>query len=416
MAKISTLKNGIRVVSQYMPSVSSCSVGVWAPVGARHESPQKSGVSHFIEHMAFKGTARRSAQQIAEEIEAVGGYLNAWTSRSATAWYCRVLKDDMHLAFDIISDILLNPKFAEDELEKERAVVLQEIAQSKDFPDDVLYESFQEACYYGQPLGQNVLGSVESVSSFNQDDLNNWLNEQYLKSDFIIAAAGNIEHEQLVEDAEKYFAHLTDLKSKPFEKALWTGKEHRIEKDLEQIQFILGFQGYAYNHPNYYASSIFSTLFGGGMSSRLFQKVREQEGLAYSIGSFHSSQSDGGYFGIHGATTDENIKKVLELSAIELKKVASSLSEDEIMRAKNQLKASILMSLETVSNRVEQIARQMMVFGHILDPQDVQNRIEAISYKDVLEFIDYIGQSSVAFAAIGSKKSLPYKEDFTKYL
>lgn len=216
MANITKLSNGIKVVSEYMPSVSSVAVGVWAPIGARNETKEESGISHFIEHMAFKGTHKRSAMEIAEEIEAVGGYLNAWTSRDATAWYSRVLKDDVPLAMDIISDILLNPTFDENELEKERTVILQEIAQSQDFPDDVLYDAFQQACYDDQPLGQNILGTTENVSSFSRDTLTNWLDTQHLQSDFIIAAAGNVDHQKFVENAETCFASLTNFETKAF--------------------------------------------------------------------------------------------------------------------------------------------------------------------------------------------------------
>lgn len=416
MANIIKLSNGIKVVSEYMPSVSSCAVGVWAPIGARNENKDQSGISHFIEHMAFKGTDTRTAMQIAEEIEAVGGYLNAWTSRDATAWYSRVLKDDVPLAMDIIGDILLNPTFNANELEKERTVILQEIAQSQDFPDDVLYDAFQQACYDDQPLGQNILGTTENVSSFSRDSLKSWLDTQHLQSDFIIAAAGNVDHQKFVENAEAAFGALKSFETHPFTPSEWKANERRIHRDLEQIQFVLGFQGYAYDNPNYYAASVFSTLFGGGMSSRLFQEIREKEGLVYGIGSFHSSHADGGCFGIQGATTPDNIQKVLKLSAKEFNKVLDNLDEKEILRAKNQLKAGVLMSLETVSNRVEQISRQMMIFGDVLDPKDVQERIEAVNKADIQAFISFIHQSPIAFATIGQEKSLPYKDDFAQYL
>lgn len=416
MANITKLSNGIKVVSEYMPSVSSVAVGVWAPIGARNETKEESGISHFIEHMAFKGTKSRSAMEIAEEIEAVGGYLNAWTSRDATAWYSRVLKDDVPLAMDIISDILLNPTFDENELEKERTVILQEIAQSQDFPDDVLYDAFQQACYDEQPLGQNILGTTKNVSSFSRDTLKNWLDTQHLQSDFIIAAAGNVDHQKFVEKSEERFASLKSFETHGFSPSRWAANEKRIHRDLEQVQFVLGFEGYAYNHSNYYAASVFSTLFGGGMSSRLFQEIREKEGLVYGIGSFHSSHADGGCFGIQGATTPDNIQKVLKLSAKELNKVVDNLDQKEIARAKNQLKAAVLMSLETVSNRVEQISRQMMIFGVVLDPKDVQERIEAIDKANILDFIEFVHQSPIAFATIGQEKSLPYKDDFVQYL
>ncbi len=416
VAKITTLSNGIKVVSQFMPSVSSCALGVWAPIGSRFEKKTEAGISHFIEHMAFKGTHTRTAKQISEEIESVGGYLNAWTSRDATAWYSKVLKDDMPKAMEIISDILLNPTFDEKELEVERTVILQEIAQSHDAPDDALYDAFQEACYSQQPLGQPILGSVENVSSFSRKSLLSWLKNQHLKSEFIIAASGNVDHEEFVAKAQKYFDILAPVEGRDYAPSLWAAEERLIARDLEQVQFVLGFNGYAYGHDNWYAAAVFSSLFGGSMSSRLFQEIRENLGLVYGIGSFHSSHRDGGCFGIQAATTPENIQKVLKASALELSKVKKDLQAHEIKRAKTQLKAGILMSLENVSSRVEQIARQMMVFDHILDVKEIEEKIEQVSLGQITGFIDDILDDSIAFAAIGKEEHLPNKEDFTKYL
>ncbi len=416
MAEITKLSNGIRVVSQFMPSVSSCALGVWAPIGSRYESKENSGISHFIEHMAFKGTGARSAKQISEEIESVGGYLNAWTSRDATAWYSKVLKDDIPKALDILSDILLNPSFDEKELETERTVILQEIAQSKDSPDDTLYDAFQKACYDKQPLGRPILGNIQNVSSFNKQNLFSWLQNQHLQSELVVAASGYVRHEDFVKQVQKYFNDLAPVQPRDFPQSFWSAEESLIVRDLEQVQFILGFSGYEYGHKNWSAAAVFSTLFGGSMSSRLFQEVRENLGLVYGIGSFHSSHIDGGCFGIQAATTAENIQKVLKVSAIELNKVKEDLTESEITRAKTQLKAAILMSLENVSSRVEQIARQMMIFDRILNIKDIEEKIEAVTQQQIMTFIDDILSKPVSFAAIGKQEYLPSKEEFTKFL
>lgn len=416
MTQITKLSNNITIVSQFMPSVSSCALGIWAPIGSRFEDEENSGISHFIEHMAFKGTKTRTAKDISEEIESVGGYLNAWTSRDATAWYSRILKDDMPKALDILSDILLNPTFDEKELELERTVILQEIAQSNDSPDDALYDAFQKSCYSNQSLGRPILGNVENVSSFGRDKLLGWLKQQHLSSKLVIAASGCVEHDAFVKHVEKHFGRLDNVQNKPFQPSCWTACENLVERDLEQVQFVIGFAGLEYGHKDWYAAAVLSTLFGGSMSSRLFQEVREKLGLVYGIGSFHSSHNDGGCFGIQGATTGENIQKVLEVSAIELNKVRGDLSEKEIERAKTQLKAGILMSLENVSNRVEQIARQIMVFGKVLDIKDVEEKIESVSRAQIINVAEGLSANSVSFSAIGKKESLPHREDFTKFL
>ncbi len=416
MVNITKLASGITVASQRMDGYASTSLGVWAPVGSRYENKKQSGISHFIEHMAFKGTKTRSARQIVEEIENVGGYLNAWTSRDATAWYIKLLAEDMPLGVEVLGDILINPSFAQEELQREREVILQEIAQSQDFPDDVLFDQFQEACYEDQPISYPILGTAENVREFSQDDVYHWLKNMHMRSNLVIAATGKVDHDIFVSQVEKYFGTLPSVKAHIHSPAKWSGKQRLIVRDLEQVQFVIGLKGYDYHHKDWYAASVFSVLFGGGMSSRLFQEVREKRGLVYGIGAFHSSLVDAGCFGIHGACTPENTQQVLTLSGQELMKCLTKLSESEVDRAKAQLKAALLMSQEKASQRVEQLARQMMIFGEVLNMEELQQRVMNVRKSHLTAFIEHILAQDVAFAAIGKKEHLPDKEQFTRYL
>lgn len=415
-AKITITKGGVRVISQYMEGFSSCNVGLWAPVGSRYEGKKEAGISHFIEHMAFKGTQSRSAQLIAEEIENVGGYLNAWTSRDCTAWYAKILKEDLKIAMEILSDILLNPCFHEDELEREREVILQEIAQSQDFPEDVLYDIFQEASYGDHPLSQPILGTKESVQSFDQDQLLSWLQHQHLSSNMVIAASGNVDHDELCKYVETYFSSLKCKKQVDFKAAQWIGGEKHHARPLEQVQFIMGFEGYHFYHKDWYAASVFSTLFGGGMSSRLFQEIREKHGWVYHIGSFHSSATDTACFGINGATSGEYVEKVLQTTATELVKCLDTLNDEEINRAKAQLRAGILMSLEKPSQRAEQLARQMIIFNEPLEISALNAKLDEVDKNSLIRFVEHCLKSPVSFSAIGSKENLPSMDHFSSFL
>jgi predicted Zn-dependent peptidase len=297
--RVSTLNNGLRVASDPMDTVETVSVGVWIEAGARDEDATVNGASHLIEHMVFKGTERRDARSIAEEIEAVGGHLNAHTSREYTAYYAKVLKDDAALAVDILADIVQNAKLDAEELERERAVVIQEIMQSHDTPDDIVFDRFQEAAFPRQPIGRSVLGTAELIRNIPREALVAYVNAHYRASGIVLAAAGRIEHDRLLALANDAFGRLEAGAAKQREPAVYVGGDCRENRDLEQAHIILGFEGLAYRDPDFYALSVLSTLLGGGMSSRLFQEIREKRGLVYSIYSFPSSFVDGGVFGIY---------------------------------------------------------------------------------------------------------------------
>ena len=293
--RVTTLANGLRVVSDPMASVETVSVGVWVGVGARHERPEINGVSHILEHMAFKGTRRRTARAIVEEIEAVGGHINAYTSHEHTAYYAKVLKEDLGLAVDIIADILQNSVMDAEELARERAVIIQEINHARDTPDDIIFDRFQETAFPGQSLGRSVLGSAELVRDMPREVVVEHMREHYSGPRMIMAGAGRIDHDALVTLADRVFDSLPPDRGVSVDPARYGGGDVRESRELKQVHVILGFEGVPFRDPDFYALSVFSTLFGGGMSSRLFQEVRETRGLAYSIHSFLSSFSDSGF-------------------------------------------------------------------------------------------------------------------------
>ena len=308
------LANGFRIVSENMPGLQSASIGIWVTAGGRHERLEQNGIAHFLEHMAFKGTAARSALQIAEAIEDVGGYINAYTSREVTAYYARVLKDDVPLALDVISDIVLNPVFDPKEIEIERGVILQEIGQSLDTPDDVIFDWLQEESYHNQPLGRTILGPTERVSAFGREDLAGFISEHYGPGQMILSAAGAVDHDALVKTAEKLFGHLQPRTSKLVEPARFTGGEARHEKSLEQAHFALAFESPGYRDDAIYTAQIYSSALGGGMSSRLFQEVREKRGLCYSIFAQTGAYADTGSTTIYAGTSASQLGELAEIT------------------------------------------------------------------------------------------------------
>jgi predicted Zn-dependent peptidase len=399
--RVTRLDNGLTVVTDPMPNVESVSVGVWVDAGTRHEAAPINGVSHLLEHMAFKGTRRRSAQAIAEEIEAVGGQINAYTAREHTAYYAKVLKEDIGLAVDIIADILQHSVLDAEELAREQAVVVQEIGQAIDTPDDIIFDHFQAAAYPEQAMGRPVLGTAELVRSMTRDTVASYMREHYAAGNMVLAAAGRVDHDTLVTLADRGFTHLAPGRRPPEEPARYIGGQYREERDLEQTHLVLGFEGVSYVHADYYAESVLSTLLGGGMSSRLFQEVREKRGLVYSIYSFASHYDDGGLFAIYAGTGPDDAGEVLPVVCEEINKVMENVGEEEVARARAQLKASILMSLESTGSRCEQLARQMQIYGHPKAVEDVVAQVEAVDIAAVLGAARRVFAGTPTFAAIG---------------
>src|SRR5437870_1056841 len=335
--QLSTLTNGLRVATDRVDTVDTVSLGIWIDVGTRHEPAEINGVAHFLEHMAFKGTERRSALAIAEEIEAVGGHLNAYTSRESTAYYAKVLKEDIPLALDILSDILQYSTFDQEELERERTVILQEIGQANDTPDDIIFDHFQECAYPDQAMGRPVLGSPDIIRELRRDAVVGYLRDHYGARKMVLAAAGNLEHGRLVDLAERLLSDLPAERPASTEAARYTGGDRREERDLEQLHLVLGFPGVVLGDPDYYAASVLSTAFGGGMSSRLFQEIREKRGLVYAIQSFVHGYRDGGLFGIYAGTGEAEAAELVPALCEQTLQLEAGLSLVELNRAKAQM-------------------------------------------------------------------------------
>ena len=409
--ELATLANGLRIATDRIDSVDTVSVGLWVEVGTRHEAPEVNGVAHFLEHMAFKGTERRSARAIAEEIEAVGGHLNAYTSRESTAYYAKVLKDDLPLALDILSDILLHSSFDPVELERERTVILQEIGQANDTPDDIIFDHFQEGAYPAQAMGRPVLGSPDIVRAIGRDAVVAYLRDHYGASRMVLSAAGNLDHERIVELADRLLSGLPPERAVTTEPACYVGGDCRQERDLEQLHLVLGFPGLPLDHPDYYAASVLSTAFGGGMSSRLFQEVRESRGLVYAIHSFAHSYRDGGVFGIYAGTGEDEIGELIPVLCDETMRLAYGFAPAELARAKAQMKAGLLMSLESTSARCEQMAQHLLIHGTPFDPADLVRRVEAVDDAAIARVVAQWRNGPPTLAALGPIGRL---EDFTR--
>ena len=405
--EITTLPSGLRVVSHETPHLETVSLGVWVAAGARHETAAENGISHMLEHMAFKGTARRSPRDIAEEIEQVGGELNAATSLEMTAYYARVLKGDDAVALDILADILQNSSYAKTDLEREREVILQEIAGIKDSPDELAYDLLQEAAFPDQAVGRPVIGTPETVGSFTADDLRRFLRERYVASSIVVSAAGAVRHDALVRHVEAQFGALNGGTGVAAAKASYVGGVKSAVKAFEQSHLLLGFPGPSYQDKDFLTAQVYSGLMGGGMSSRLFQEVREERGLCYAIYSSAWGLSDGGMFNVHAATGAEMMGDLIEVVTNEMKRSADAApSEREVDRARAQLKAGLMISLESSSARAEQMARQLLVYGRLLTPRELIDRVDAVTPQAVRTFAEGMvrsGKPSLTVVGAGRK-------------
>jgi predicted Zn-dependent peptidase len=404
--RIEEVSPGLKLVTDAMDKVETATLGVWVEAGTRHEAPELNGVAHMLEHMAFKGTERRSARAIAEEIENVGGHLNAYTSREHTAYYAKVLKEDAALALDIIADILQNSVFAEDELERERDVIVQEIGQAEDTPDDIVFDHFQAAAFPEQGLGRPVLGTEDIVKNLSRDAIKGYMQRNYGPPRMLVAAAGKIDHDALSALVASTFKGLAPAKEPVSDQARYTGGEIRVERELEQAHVVMGLSGIDYKDPDYYAVSVLATLLGGGMSSRLFQEVREKRGLAYSVFAHTASYVDGGVFSVYAGTDPDRLGELMPVLCEEIVKMCAPVEPAELARARAQLKASVLMSLESTSARCEGLARQMQVFGRPVPPAEIVAKIEAVDAQSVARVAKRLLNSKPTLAALGPLSKL----------
>jgi predicted Zn-dependent peptidase len=382
------LPNGLTILSEAMPAVRSVSIGIWVRTGSRQESEEENGISHFIEHMVFKGTSNRSAEQIARQADSIGGHLDAFTAKECTSFSIKALDEHVPRAFDIVSDLFLNPLFQPEDIGKESKVIQEEIKMVEDTPDDLVHELFTQSYWRGHALGRPILGTRHTVSSFNQERLSGYFRRHYTPNSTLVAAAGNVEHSRFVDLVARYFSDL------PRGPAADDGPpptphpsiRHRHKKELEQVHLCVGAPSYPQPHEKRFACYILNTVLGGGMSSRLFQNIREKRGLAYSVFSGLSSFRDAGCLSVYAGTSVESARQVLGLILEEFRQLKSQpIGEEELQHAKDYLKGNLLLSLETTGSRMANAARQEMYFGRNISLDEVSRRIDEVTSPEVLE-------------------------------
>jgi predicted Zn-dependent peptidase len=377
--EVTRLPSGLAVVTDRMAHLESASLGVWVGAGSRDEKADEHGISHLLEHMAFKGTTRRTARQIAETIEAVGGDLNAATSVESTGYFARVLKADVPLALDVLADILSDPTFDPEELRREQNVIVQEIGATEDAPDDLVFDRLQETAFPKQPVGRSILGTPDTVRSFNATRLRAYLTRNYRAPDMLVAAAGAVEHERIVEEAEKRFASFVGPAGPAPEPASFSGGTRVETRDLEQVHIAMALEGVAVKDPELYSMQVFTSALGGGMSSRLFQEVREIRGLCYTIHAFHMPYSDIGMFGLYAGTDETDAPELMRVVIDQIGNATETLTEAEVNRAKAQMKAGLLMALESSEARIGQLARQMLAYGRPIPLEEIVAKVDAVT-------------------------------------
>ena len=414
--EITCLANGLNVVTHSMPHIETVALGIWVKAGARDERPEENGIAHFLEHMAFKGTKRRSAKEIAEEIESAGGEINASTGMETTTYYARVLKDDWALALDILADIFTESVLDAEELERERDVILQEIAAANDQPDDLVFDLAQSASYGDHPLGRSILGTTDLISAVDRDKMLAWRNRNYWASRIVVSAAGNIDHEKFAAEAEKLLGKIERGQQPQREPPSFNGSEQTSQKTLDQTHIVLSFQAPSYRDPEIYQLQVLSSILGGGMSSRLFQEVREQRGLCYSVFAFGSAYEDAGQIGVYAASSPEHTEELLDVTSSVMMSVTRAVTEAEVARAKAQLKTSLVMNLESASSRADQIARQFLAFGIVPAISTLVEKIEAVTVDQVRELaVRLFKDKTPAISAVGQLSHLSSHNKITSY-
>ena len=414
--QLTRLPSGLTVVTEQMDRVETVSFGAYVAAGTRNETAEENGVSHFLEHMAFKGTERRTAAQIAEQIEDVGGHINAATAREQTAYYVKVLKEDMGLAADIIGDILTHSTFEPEELERERGVILQEIGQANDTPDDIIFDHFQHAAFPSQPMGRPVLGTENGIKTMPRSMLTGYMKRHYAHANVVVAAAGRLRHQDVLDLVNQHFIDLPTETPPSMAAASYQGGEFREDRDLDQVHVVLGFPSVAFGDPDYYPTLLLSTLLGGGMSSRLFQEVREKRGLVYSIYSFCAPYADTGLFGVYAGTGESEAEELMPVMLEELRKVQTGVTEAELGRARAQVKASLLMSLESTGSRCEQLARQVQMFNRVIPTDETVARLNAVTTDDVQRAATRQFRAKPTLAAMGPASRVPGLADIAETL
>jgi predicted Zn-dependent peptidase len=409
------LPNGLTLITEAMDHIRSVSLGIWVKSGSRHEEPQVNGISHFIEHMVFKGTTSRSAEEIARQVDSIGGNMDAFTGKETVCFNIKVLDEHLPVAIDILSDMVLNPVFAASEIVRERGVILEEIKMDEDNPDYLVHELFTQNFFKDHPLGKPILGTKETVRRFDQDAILADYGRKFVPNNLIISAAGNIQHEQVVELLRKRFEHL-----KPGSNG-WHDNPPKIssritlrnKKSLEQVQICMGVPSYEISHGKRYVSYVLNTLLGGGMSSRLFQNVREKQGLVYSIFSELNPFRDTGCLSVYAGTSRESAPKVVQSVLHEFRNFREvPLSEEELKRGKDQLKGSLMLSLESSTARMSNLARQEMYYDHFVGMDEVIDRIQAVTAEDVQRSAQELFKpEALAITVLGNLNGLKITRD-----
>lgn len=413
---ITTLANGLTVATERMPEIATATLGVWVGTGSRHEQAREHGLSHLIEHMAFKGTTRRSARQIAEDIENVGGDINAATSVEYTSYTARVLGENVDVALDVLGDILIHSAFEAGELAREKGVILQEYAAVEDTPDDLIYDAFMETAFTGQPLGRPILGTPDTIKSFDEAAIRSFLAREYTPGKMVLAAAGDVDHARIVDAAERLFGAMPAVQVSSPETGLYSGGERRITRKLEQANVVLGLPGLSFRDPGYYAVHLFAHILGGGLTSRLWHEVRENRGLAYSIDAFHWPFSDCGLFGIGAGTAGADVAELMDVTLDCMQQATRDISEIEMIRAKAQMKVALLTALETPGGRIERIARQLLSWGRVVPSDEIVLKVDALTADQVRAAGARLLQGAPTLAAIGPIKGLPPVESIASAL
>lgn len=415
--EVSRLSNGLTVATENFPSVDTVALGVWVKSGARDERDEEHGMAHLLEHMAFKGTKRRTAFEIAAEIENVGGEINAATSVETTSFFARVLYEDLELGIDLLADILTESRFDPEELRREQHVILQEIGAAHDTPDDIVFDRFTETAYLKQTIGRSILGTPETVKSFTSKDIHRFMERQYGADRMVVVSAGKVDHDSFVRQVEKRLGSFRPTAtSVPAPQSVYTGGDYREARALMDAQVVLGFEGRAYHVRDFYASQVLSMVLGGGMSSRLFQEVREKHGLCYSIYAFHWGFSDTGLFGIHAATGGEDLAKLLPMIMTELQKAGQHIDQQELDRARAQYRAGLIMSAESASSRASQIARQLLLFGRPIDREELMDRLGALTVDRLTDLSSRLFSSRPTVTAVGPVETLASFEEIAGQL
>lgn len=416
---VTTLDNGFRVVTDSMKQVDSVSMSVWVKVGGRFETSENCGIAHFLEHMAFKGTESRTALEIAKAFDMIGGQFNAYTGKEATVYYAKVLKEHFSHALKIIADILLNSSFDSLEIEKERGVVLQEISQTEDSPDDILFDKYVETAYPDQALGRPILGTKELVTGFGREHLKSFINKNYHGDSMLLSVAGNVDHESVVRLSEECFSSVQKNSSLvSVEKARYQGGDFREKRELEQLHMVLGFEGFSFHCEDYYTAQVLSLILGGGMSSRLFQEVREKRGLAYSVSAFSNSYSDSGLFSICSGVEPGKVEQFLDVVFVELKKMRECITAEELLRAKSQIKSSLLMSMEGNSSRADIAGSSYLRYNRYVSKQEILEKINNITAKQLEKLMRSIFElcRPITVSAIGRVEVVPAYDDIVNKL